>query len=308
MFKKLFSRPKVKVVSNEPHPLKVNFATKVIPSFLDNDLTRFVNAACSEQGSEFLQNTWRQIGEKTVGKSLIPEPSDLKVYPFKEQEHLFLYIELPAPSLLGEPHFATVVVNPPTGGVIAPNVPLESYQYFIALHNGARTEILERIGDDMVSAGTGPEPDGTLFTEWCMNKVLDGSSVISVRNNDDEMESAIRNAQALLPQMLEGYRQGLYQDFTLKVMVTDQEENAEHFWLTDMQLHGDEVIGTIDAAPRTVLNITEGERYTFPLSSVTDWMYVQDGLIHGNYTMRVLLPHMAPEEAALYQSRLAPLP
>ena len=43
-------------------------------------------------------------------------------------------------------------------------------------------------------------------------------------------------------------------------------------------------------------------------AEVADWLYLDGDLMHGNYTLRVMLPGMDPEEQTLWQSRMAPLP
>ena len=57
-----------------------------------------------------------------------------------------------------------------------------------------------------------------------------------------------------------------------------------------------------------VEGVKMGDEVTRPKDEITDWLYLKDGLMHGNYTMRVLLPEMDPAEAEMWESRMAPLP
>lgn len=308
MFNKLFS--KSKLLTTQPHPLKLNFATQVIPSSFTGNKASFLNAMLSEESDEFLATLWNNVGEKVLGKKNLIPPDGLSVRPFQENDYFFILFTFPTPTIDGEPYFSLIVLDPPMSGEWNENtVTLTPYQYYISTAQGEKTEI-HLLEDELISQGTGPEPVDHLFIEWVMNRVFTGSPVISIKSGDNEMAEAIQAAQHSLPAMLALYAQGTLPDFTVKVQVFDEEDpdNSEHFWLSQMEIREDHVAGIIDAAPRVVSNVVEGQKYQLPLENITDWMYVEDEMIHGNYTLRVLLPQMPEQEAEMYASKLAPLP
>jgi uncharacterized protein YegJ (DUF2314 family) len=129
---------------------------------------------------------------------------------------------------------------------------------------------------------------------------------VSVRSADAEMEHAIASARTRLPDVIDQFIAGDLENFTVKVRVSDG-QNSEHFWLSDVKYNDGRFIGTINAQPQMVDGIVEGQVYDAPIDDVTDWMHLRDDLMHGNYTLRVLLPKMPKEEANKYAAHLAPL-
>lgn len=82
-------------------------------------------------------------------------------------------------------------------------------------------------------------------------------------------------------------------------------DDTEHFWLTDVSFNGDTFEGTINNDPGMVGNVQMGQKSTIKKSEISDWMFMKDGKIHGNYTMRPLLKAMPEDEAETLRSMLA---
>jgi uncharacterized protein YegJ (DUF2314 family) len=55
-------------------------------------------------------------------------------------------------------------------------------------------------------------------------------------------------------------------------------------------------------APEDATWMREGERVEIPEDRISDWMFMRNGKIVGNETMRPALKHMDPEEAAQYRA------
>ncbi len=51
-------------------------------------------------------------------------------------------------------------------------------------------------------------------------------------------------------------------------------------------------------------NVEAGERYSFKEADISDWMFMRNGKIVGNETMRPLLKRMPKAEAARYRAML----
>ena len=64
-------------------------------------------------------------------------------------------------------------------------------------------------------------------------------------------------------------------------------------------------MGTINNRPEIVRTVKFGQRIPLPEDDLTDWMYLQDGKIHGSETMRLLLKTLPPEEAKKLRAMLA---
>jgi uncharacterized protein YegJ (DUF2314 family) len=79
---------------------------------------------------------------------------------------------------------------------------------------------------------------------------------------------------------------------------------GRRFWLVDISRQGDKLIGRINNDPEVVGNVVSGQNYEFSEADITDWMFMRNGRIVGNATMRPLLKRMPPEEAETYRNLL----
>lgn len=130
-------------------------------------------------------------------------------------------------------------------------------------------------------------------------------TVISVPSGDAEMNSAISRARASLPEFwaaLEAQAAGT-EGFALKVAIRDGSA-TEHFWLNRISRDGDSLTGIIANEPQTVKTVSMGERHSFAAEAISDWMFMRNGKIVGNQTLRPLLKRMPKEQADYYRSLL----
>jgi len=122
--------------------------------------------------------------------------------------------------------------------------------------------------------------------------------VVYVKGADPAMSAAIAEAQA----SLETFKRVLAapppnaKSFSVKVgFAWGTSGDREHIWLTEPKLDGASVSGTINNEPVDATNLTLGQAVTAPQKDISDWMYVEDGVLRGGYTLRVLLRKMSPE-------------
>ena len=122
--------------------------------------------------------------------------------------------------------------------------------------------------------------------------------VIYVKSGDRTMAAASAKAQATL----ESFRAVLAappagaKSFSVRVgFAWGIKDDREHIWLTEPKLEPATVIGTINNEPVDVTSVKLGQVVTAPLKDVSDWMYVENGVLRGGYTLRVLLDKMSPE-------------
>jgi len=122
--------------------------------------------------------------------------------------------------------------------------------------------------------------------------------VVYVKGNDPAMSSAIAKAQATL----EAFKSALAappakaESFSVKVgFAWGTKGDREHIWLSEPKLDGTSVSGKVNNEPVDATNLVLGQAVTAPLKDVSDWMYVEDGVLRGGYTLRVLLDKMSPE-------------
>ena len=122
--------------------------------------------------------------------------------------------------------------------------------------------------------------------------------------DEQEMEAAIARARSEVDSFIAEMSKGNGTDFAVKVPIEDKDE-IEHFWLTDIVYRNGKFEGKIGNEPGMVTNVKEGQKWSVKKSEISDWMFMRDGKMHGNYTLRPLLKTMSEEEAAKFKSLLA---
>jgi uncharacterized protein YegJ (DUF2314 family) len=102
------------------------------------------------------------------------------------------------------------------------------------------------------------------------------------------MVLAINTARQSLKQFLEAYfaPKPNQRSFLLKVAFEEQEE-TEHIWLADLDLHSSPLTGLVANEPR-IRSVSFMERVPFEAKLITDWMYYEDDCLVGAFTTRVL--------------------
>jgi uncharacterized protein YegJ (DUF2314 family) len=122
--------------------------------------------------------------------------------------------------------------------------------------------------------------------------------------DEQEMETAIARARAEIDVFIAALEKGQGSDFAIKVPITDRGE-TEHFWLTDVTYRDDAFEGLIGNDPGIVTNVKFGQKWKSKKSEISDWLFMRDKKMHGNYTLRPLLKTMKKEEAQMWRSRFA---
>lgn len=122
--------------------------------------------------------------------------------------------------------------------------------------------------------------------------------------DEEEMDAAIARAQNEVDSFISELSTPTGTGHAVKAPIEDDGQ-VEHFWLTDVSYQDDEFKGTINNDPGIVGNVEIGQSWTVKKSDISDWMFMRDGKMHGNYTMRPLLRTLPDDEAAQYRSILA---
>lgn len=130
--------------------------------------------------------------------------------------------------------------------------------------------------------------------------------VIHVDEDDTEMNAAIAKGRETLPhfwQVFEKRERG-ETDFALKVKIADG-NGTEYFWANEIERRDGKVRGTINNDPNIVKSVKLGSRIEIPEADISDWMYMRDGKMIGNETLKPLLKQMPEEEARKLKSIMA---
>jgi uncharacterized protein YegJ (DUF2314 family) len=130
--------------------------------------------------------------------------------------------------------------------------------------------------------------------------------VVSVSDDDSDMNAAIAKARGSLSRFWQAFdHPGPGEsDFSLKVKITDP-KGTEHFWVSDLERKDGKIFGTINNDAEIVGSVKFGDRVPIPEADISDWMYMRDGKMFGNYTMRPLFKTMSASEVEKFKSMLA---
>ena len=93
-------------------------------------------------------------------------------------------------------------------------------------------------------------------------------------------------------------------DFSLKVAIKDS-NGTEHFWLVELERKDGKILGTINNDAEIVKSVKDGDRIPIPEADISDWMYMRDGKMVGNYTVRPLFKTMAADDVEKVKKMLA---
>ena len=116
--------------------------------------------------------------------------------------------------------------------------------------------------------------------------------------DEKKMEGAILEARSRFDEFLSRYKNPQPGDDNFNVKVKIEGKNGtEHFWVGGLELDTEPYSGVIANEPGIVKNVRFGQRYSFSSEDVSDWMYMSNGKMEGNYTLRVALEAMPPNEA-----------
>jgi len=133
-----------------------------------------------------------------------------------------------------------------------------------------------------------------------------GDKAVKVEADDPEMAAAIAKARSTLPQFWQVFdkRERGESKFSLKVEIKD-ERGREFFWVIDLQRRDGKTTGAINNDPNIVAGVKLGDRIEIPEVDIADWLYMRDGKMIGNETLKPLLKTMPAEEAARFKSIMA---
>ncbi len=117
--------------------------------------------------------------------------------------------------------------------------------------------------------------------------------------------AAMRKARATLPDFLAtaAAPKPNMEGFAVKVSIPVSAHDAEYFWITPFSNDNGQFSGTINNTPRLAKTAKLGQAITFRQSDIVDWMYMDGGIMKGNYTACVLLKSASKREIEEFRER-----
>ncbi len=137
-----------------------------------------------------------------------------------------------------------------------------------------------------------------------------GDPVVNFSETDPVMNAAIEAARQNLPVFMDQLNNPASdaESLILKVAISTDTDYVEHIWVDQIRALGDDRFEGRYANQPVEFQGNEGDPVTFSQGSISDWSFMMNDQLHGNYTTRVMLPYIDPDYAAYLSSILAPLP
>jgi uncharacterized protein YegJ (DUF2314 family) len=122
--------------------------------------------------------------------------------------------------------------------------------------------------------------------------------------NDPIMSAAMQSARESLPGFLALARHPgpTMERFAVKIALLG-DGGPEFFWIYPFAYVGDRFIGQIGNTPLTFVGLKKGDTIAFGKRDIVDWMYLDAGMMKGNYSARAILKAALPRDRAAFKRR-----
>ncbi len=130
------------------------------------------------------------------------------------------------------------------------------------------------------------------------NKVVEekiSENKVVTKFDKDSMQIAIEKAQSEVEKFIAIIKKDSTLLFAVKVPIQDGNK-IEHFWLREVRIIGDNFIGKIDNQPEYVTNVVLNQAVSINKKDISDWYYIKNKIMYGNYTLRVLWKDLSEKE------------
>jgi uncharacterized protein YegJ (DUF2314 family) len=131
-------------------------------------------------------------------------------------------------------------------------------------------------------------------------------NVINRPGEDAAMDKAIAKARANLASFWASLEKPKPEErgFSLKVKMPTANGNFEHIWVKEISRKGDQISAQLANDPQNLPKLRSGSPVTFKETDISDWLFMRNGKMVGNETMRPLLADMPADIAAKYRAML----
>lgn len=130
-----------------------------------------------------------------------------------------------------------------------------------------------------------------------IEKPFQPATVSKISNENLEINKAISTAKMTLDQFDTAIKSKNphFSFFALKSTIQTL-NGKEPIWINKIELVDQKYFGIIDNLPTAAKDIKIGDRIEIDKNSISDWMYLENSILRGGYTIRVLRNEMTENE------------
>lgn len=123
------------------------------------------------------------------------------------------------------------------------------------------------------------------------------AEVYALETSDPEMDSAMQQARNSFHQFDSAFRSH-NPDLSYFAVKLPFENNGgtEHIWLSGIALDQHQYTGVVENIPETITEVSVGDTLPIVPRFISDWMYVDKGVLRGGYTLRLQRARMTEAE------------
>ena len=136
-----------------------------------------------------------------------------------------------------------------------------------------------------------------------VSKDIQKDNIAEVFSDDEEMNNAIKKAKETFKDFDTAYYNGHFtkEDFSVKVKF-EIENGGEHIWANNITYEYGSYYGIIDEDATATNEVKMGDKVKITIDNLSDWLYNDNGILKGGYTIKVLRNKMSEEEKAQFDS------
>lgn len=127
--------------------------------------------------------------------------------------------------------------------------------------------------------------------------------IIDVEEDDKGMNAAMAQARKEFPTFWKAVSEDRKNGepkrvpAMVKAYFSDKgEDGGEHLWIDEVSYDGKMISGVVASEPADLKSVKLGEKVSFPLERLSDWLFVEKGEAKGAFTVNYLRKQMSAEE------------
>ena len=128
---------------------------------------------------------------------------------------------------------------------------------------------------------------------------LDTSSdIYSVTDEDMEMNAAMSKARQTIHEFDEALASGdsMYSNFAVKKRYVTNDDGGEHMWVAGISIENGNYKGYVNNDAEKTTEVKYGDTVIVSKDEITDWMYLDNDVLRGGYTIRAIRNRLSKKE------------